>query len=153
MGPEFEDERIVRWRATPEDAERTADPTVLDVHSETEELFEGRTYALGASSLEFLTQTAAEYAVPLDAMLEYVDLTAFKILAKRNKNDGLITYMLVYSSHGDRNLLLRQDGVSDEQYRKSVEDFEAAMLRSQLVQPPVVITRQQWQQYEEGMRG
>ena len=43
--------------------------------------------------------------------------------------------------------------MSEEKYRDSVKDFEASVLATRLVQPPLVITRDEWRGYEEDMHG
>lgn len=58
--------------------------------------------------------------------------------------DGLLTYILVFTGLGERQLLLREDYVSEEKYRASVADFEASALPTRLAQPPLIVTNEEW---------
>ena len=150
----FEDDKIIRWREPLEEREQHGeDPTVLTIQAETEEIYEGRSYLLGGGSLRLLTETAARTGLPLGAVLEFGEEMAFKFMAKRRRSDGLITYIFVFSGLGERYLLGREEWIPEERYREAVAQFEADVLPTHLVSEPLVITREEWREYERGEHG
>lgn len=149
-GPDFEDDKIRRWDEPPgQPDEYEDDPSVLSVNAATEEIYESRSYALARGAARQLARSAAQFGIPFQTVVEFSEEMSFKLFAKRRKEDGLLTYVLVFAGLGERHLLLREDRVSEERYRESVADFEASVLRSRLLQPPLVVTREEWREYEE----
>ena len=154
MNPEFEDDKIRRWRETEGDSERLRDdPSIVSIDIETEEIFESRGYGLGEGAHSQLAETAVRVGLPLSAVLEFGQEMSFKFIAKRRRSDGLITYILVFAGLGERHLLGREDWVSQERYRQAVTEFEADVLPADLVSPPLVVTLEEWRQYEKGQTG
>ena len=99
-----------------------------------------------------LTDLAALRGLPPEAALEFGHEMSFKFIAKRRRADGLITYALVFAGLDERYLLGREDWVAEEEFRRAVTAFEADVLPNQLVNPPIVITLEEWRSYERGER-
>lgn len=160
--PDFEDEKIRLWRAAkdqPLDAGER-DPTTLDINAETEEIYESRTYGMRFSPEIFglFLQSLGERVGDLDdsllpELLQRLEISlaeaSIKILAKRCKQDGRITYLIVGLSPEKRTLLTREELVRESVYRKRVSNFEHDMLRSGIVPEPMVVTLKEWRRYTE----
>ena len=154
MNPEFEDDKIRRWREPEGESDQLRDdPTVLSIDIETEEIFESRGYGLGGGAHAQLTETAARMGLPVDAALEFGREMSFKFIAKRRRSDGLITYVFVFAGLDERHLLGREDWVREEHYRLAVAEFEADVMPSDLVSEPLVVTLEEWRRYEKGQSG
>ena len=161
--PDYEDERIRVWKATPDgpSIEQSAeDPTVMRIDVEREEVFESRTYRFRPIPQAFLfvldeaaAQLSAAGISPEGKLVPFANEllhdTTFKFLAKRNKGDGLIDTMLVAIGGGDRSLLYRQERVTEEEYREAVHDFETGFLPEGVLADPLVTAREEWQNYAE----
>lgn len=117
--PSFEDERIRTWtysaeRGEPETFEE--DPTVMHLDVEREEIFESRIYRFRPDPevlLYLIDQTTVSLSEQSPSPEEIVQFakelmedTTFKLLAKRNKPDGLVSSLLVAAGGGERFLLL-----------------------------------------------
>jgi hypothetical protein len=150
MNPEFEDEKIRRWREPTEGREWLQDdPTVMSIDIKTEEVFESRAYALAEGARSRLLDLAAREGISSSDALEFAGEFSFKFLAKRRRDDGLITYLLTFVGPDERHLLSREDWVTEEHYRQAVREFEAAVTPEGLAEPPIVVTLAEWRQIEQ----
>ena len=169
--PHFENEKIRAWliRPTlegPEGKERDLeglekDPTVITIDEETEEIFESRAYHFrpGPETFSFLlgslAKTMGEDIVEIppqelvDHMMDMIEGTGIKFLAKRRKEDGRITFILVGISRHSRSLLDRQEWVEEADYRKAVQEFEELSLARAILSPPAVVSLEEWRRYAE----
>jgi len=123
--PDFEDEKIRAWAAGPKDRElekSEGDPTVMSLDVEHEEIFESRTYRFRGSSetlfylMGLVTSRHFELGLSPGEVMQAAELmedTTFKFLAKRSKEDSLISSLLVAVGSNDRSLLLRQEWVEE----------------------------------------
>lgn len=159
---DFENEKIRAWLIRPsleglEGKERDLeglekDPTVITIDEETEEIFESRAYHSrpGPETFSFvlgsLAKTMGEDLVKIprgevvDHILDMIEETGIKFLAKRRKEDGRITYILVGISRHSWSLLDRQEWVKEADYRKAVQEFEELPLSRVILSSPVVVT-------------
>ena len=161
--PTFEDDNLRTWSFDARDREPSqfeGDPTLMYVDVDHEEIYESRTYRFQATPevLDFLVDVAAARlagtgARPTEIVpfaRELLDDTTFKFLAKRSKEDGQITSMLVAVGGGTRSLILRQDQVQEDEYRQAVQAFETTYLPEGILDPPLVVTLEEWRRYAEG---
>ena len=81
--------------------------------------------------------------------MDMIEGTGIKFLAKRRKEDGRITYILVGISRHSRSLLDRQELVEEADYRKAVQEFEELPLARAILSPPAVVTLEEWRRYAE----
>ena len=159
-GPDFENDKIRTWKFGPEDQEVEEvgrDPTMLSLDVEREEIFESRTYRFrpGLEALAYLTDLVAsqQHALQLSpeevmqGVGEMMEGITLKFLAKRRKEDGLVSSLLVAVRSGDRCLLSRQEWVEVADYRQKVQDFEAGFLPEGVLAPPLVVTLEEWRRY------
>jgi len=169
--PDFENEKIRAWLIRPSlegpvDKERDLgglekDPTVITIDEETEEIFESRAYHFrpGPETFSFLLGSLAKTMgedlaeIPprelVDYVMDMIEGTGVKFLAKRRKEDGRITFILVGMSRDSRSLLDRQELVEEADYRKAVEEFEELPLSKAILSPPAVVTIEEWRRYAE----
>lgn len=171
--PDFENEKIRAWLIGPSlegPAEKEQDleglekdPTVITIDEETEEIFESRAYHFrpGPETFAFLlgslAKTMGEEIVEIppeelvDHVMNMIEGTGIKFLAKRRKKDGRITFILIGISRKSRSLLDRQELVEEAGYRKAVQEFEELPLARAILSPPAVVTLEEWRHYgEEG---
>lgn len=97
-----------------------------------------RQYELGLSPEEVV-----------QAATELMEGITFKFLAKRRKEDGLVSSLLVAVRSGDRCLLSRQEWVEVAEYRQKVQEFEASFLPEGVLAPPLVVTLEEWRRYSQ----
>ena len=160
--PDFEDDKIRAWTASPEDQrleEIGRDPTMLSLDMEKEEIFESRTYRFrpGPEALAYFVDLVSSRKHQLElssgeilqAARELMAGITLKFLAKRRKEDGLIDSLLVAVRSDDRCLLSRQEWVEQDQYRQKVQAFEEDFLPEGILSPPLVVTLQQWRRYSQ----
>ena len=160
--PSFEDDKIRTWTFDPEGAhtkEFEDDPTLMHVDVEREEIYESRTYRFrdDPAVFAFLVEMAAaqlhQAGAPPEAVIPFArDLmldTTYKFLAKRDKEDGRITATLVAVGGGERCLLRQVDNVEEEDYRQAVRAFETEFLPPGLLDPPLVVTLEEWRRYAD----
>jgi hypothetical protein len=76
--------------------------------------------------------------------------TMIKLLAKRRKEDGRITHLLVAITGGSRRLLDGREWEEEEEYRHTVECFEQLPLSRAILSPPVVVPLDEWRRYAGG---
>lgn len=163
-GPDFEDDKIRLWQPKPEGGptdDYKADPTILSIKSETEEIFESRAYHLRETPETYLlalrlalaehdpSRPRANPEQVAERAAELVADAGFKFLAKRHEEDGLITDILLFHGQEWRYLVSRQDWVTEEEYRDFVARFEAEFLEGGLVSEPLVVTPEEWRRYME----
>ena len=162
--PDFEDEKIRTWMARPENRDAEAlrgDPTILSLDMEREEIYESRTYRFrrGPKALfyiiEHLVSRYPEGEADLDlnevvqAAAELMEETTFKILAKRRKEGGSISSVLVAVTPDRRSRLDRHEWREEQEYRQGVDEFEAHLLSKGVLTPPLVVTLEEWRRYLE----
>jgi len=160
--PDFENEKIRAWLIRPSlegPAEKEHDfegidkhPTVITIDEETEEIFESRAYHFrpGPETFSFLlgslvkTMGADLAEIPprelVDQIMDMIEGTGIKFLAKRRKEDGRITFIPVGISRHSRSLLDRQEWVEEADYRKVVQEFEELPLSKAILSSPAVVT-------------
>ncbi len=139
------------------------DPTVITIDEETEEIFESRAYHFkpGPETFSFLLGSLAKMMgedlveIPpqelVDHVMDMIEGAGIKFLAKRRKEDGRITFILVGISRHSRSFLDRQELVEEADYRKAVQEFEELPLSRAILSPPAVVTLEEWRRYgEEG---
>lgn len=136
-------------------------PTVITIDEETEEIFESRAYhfkpcpetfsfhlgSLAKMMGEDLAKIPPEELV--DHIMDMIEDTGTKFLAKRRKEDGRITYILVGISRDSRSLLDRQEWVEEADYRKAVQESEGPPLARAILSPPAVVALEEWRRYSE----
>lgn len=162
--PDFEDDKIRMWRTRPEggEEESEADDSVLSIDGETEEIYESRSYGLNPPpallALRALLAVEPEepaggspLAVSLDEVAGRIADTALKVLAKRRKSDGRISFVVVTTGPGGRALIHRADLVSERRFRREVRKLERELLEPGLVKPPLVTLADEWQRYARDM--
>jgi len=160
--PDFEDEKIRLWKAKAEDQEGRefgGDPTMLSLDVEKEEIFESRTYRFrpGPEAFGYLLDLVTSRQPELElspqqvirGVRELMAVTTFKVLAKRRKEDGLITSLLVAAAPNSRSLLSRQDWVEEAEYREAVQRFEEGFLPEGVLAPPLVVPLEEWRGYSQ----
>ncbi len=81
---------------------------------------------------------------------EIIETTTIKLLSKRRKPDGRITYVLAGITRRSRWLLDRAELVDEGQYRKTVREFECLPLFKAVLYPPLVVTVEEWRRYGQG---
>jgi hypothetical protein len=86
----------------------------------------------------------AEYATSM------VEDTMIKVVAKRGKEDGRITHLLVAITDGSRRLLDGRGWVEEEDYRETVQCFEELPLSKAVLSSPAVVTLDEWRCYADG---
>jgi len=158
--PDFEDESIRLWRVSPEDRKADAfekDPTVMSLDVEKEEVFESRTYRFTPSPealgylITLLISQRHEFGLGPEAVvqgaMELMKDASFKFLAKRRKEDGLVSSLLVGLALGGRRLLGREEWVEESEYRRIVRAFEGRFLGRGILNPPLVVTLEEWRGY------
>jgi len=80
----------------------------------------------------------------VDHIMDMIEGTGIKFLAKRRKEDGRITFILVGISRHSRSLLDRQELVEEADYRKAVREFEELPLSRAILSPPAVVTLEEF---------
>jgi len=169
--PDFENDKIRAWLMRPSlegPAEKDhefegidKDPTVISINEETEEIFESRAYHFkpGPETFSFLLGSLAKTMgediaeIPPDELVDHImdmmEDTGIKFLAKRRKEDGRITFILVGISRYSRSLLDRQEWVQEADYCKAVQEFEELPLARAILSSPAVVTLEEWRRYSE----
>jgi len=162
--PDYEDEKIRTWLRKPEDRswdDTDRDPTMMCIDDETEELFESRTYRLRPSRdtfalvLGILMQMVSDEVPPqvlVSCAEDMIDTTTVKFLAKRRKEDGRVSHLLVGIGGGLRHLLDRQEWAEEDDYHRMVHRFEQSAPWRDILSPPLVVTREEWGRYADGFR-
>lgn len=151
--PDFEDEKIRYWKARPEDVLPERDPTILDIDLAKEEIFVSRVYvvtneALHSVAMELLANFPdLPLEVVLIGLLDGLRGSSIRIMAKRDRSDGLITWNHA-SRIGDSNELIeRVDRRPEADFRAFVTEFEADVEAAGVVYPPTVVTVEEWRQH------
>lgn len=130
---------------------------VLQVRLEKEEFYETRTYKLKDSldAFDKFRKLMDEGHLPLlplgatltEGILSIVENVWFKIVAKRRKVDGLISYLVRH--HHPTQVSVGESGelVTESEYREAVKRFEETSPLAEVLDIPAVIGLQQWRQY------
>jgi len=149
-GPDYEDEKILAWRVRPAEGRPERDPSVLDIDLKREEIYESRVYevapeALKDAALNILANNPErEPSDVLKRLLESLDDATFRILAKQDHEDKLLTWMPISRLGGARALIARLDRKPEADFRAYVAEFEADGVSSGTVYPPTVVTLDEW---------
>jgi len=156
--PDFEDEKIRLWRTPkekppPYDA---GDETVMAVDLGREEVYESRVYPLlpHPVTIAFVAAWLArqEEPPPQDEFLLLVQSaigeSLLKVLAKRDRSDGRISYLVVAVGPELRVLIERGEAADEEKYRRMVAHLEDELVVPGVVGEPQVTTPEEWRQYE-----
>jgi hypothetical protein len=131
---------------------------VLEVDLAKEEVYESRVYEVRPETMVELTVGAilAHPDMPIEEftamLLAGTEDAAFRVMAKQNKSDQLLTYIAVGQFAGRRYLLTREDEVEEARYREFVEHFEADALARGVVDPPSIIDKGEWRRYADAER-
>ena len=153
--PDFEDEKIRYWQARPE-GRPDDDPTVMRLEAESEEIEESRTYTLRPLEeavrrirrvLGAGREQQAGSVVAMALLGPFALDTTVKILAKRHRDSGDISYHIVAVSLGNRHLIRPLRRVAEEEYRAKVVTFEQEWVRDGPLEEGLVVTREEWQHY------
>ena len=158
--PHFEDEKIRLWRMSKDAPDRpdVSDETVLALDLETEEIFESRVYPLllhPATFTLFIRQWLRLEGHPSDpeALLEavesVVEQSSLKVLAKRNRTDGRISYVVAAAGAETRTLVDRGEAEDEAAYRRAVEELEEELRSPGVVGDPTVTGPEEWRKYEQ----
>jgi len=151
--PDYEDEKLRRWDVQPEELPEERDPTILDVDFQHEEIYESRVYRftdqLRFALLGDLAVEDGQDFTPetLGLFLGELDNSGFRILAKRNKKDGSITWKRVTNIGQKRDLIEESQG-SENDFRTFVDGFETESTEAGDVHPPAVITPEEWRELQ-----
>jgi hypothetical protein len=155
--PDFEDEKLRYWAAPKEtDNLPTAegDPTVLGVDLVREEIFESRVYQVRREAMaELAAELIADHPeVPPEQFLTSYfragNDSSFRFFAKRDREKKQLTWLLISVFAGERQLLERHDQEPESAFREAVSAFEADALADGVVDPPAVITLEEWRRYD-----
>lgn len=154
--PDYEDERVRFWKRPRNEPLPTIedDPTVLKFDLATEEIYESRVYNVRP---EAWAETAADVLeahpeVPpgeLLILLKAAEESTFRILAKRDRGDGLLSWILISIFAGERELIAQRDRESEPVFRQFVTEFEADALDGGVVEEPAVMTIDEWRIFEQ----
>ena len=154
----FEDDNIILWRdiepASDPAPDPNPDPTVIGIKAADEEAYESRVYAVTELHDPSGRLPSRRTPAPLRELLirlSRVPDSGFKILAKRARADGRISFLLVMTNGDNRFLLAKGDRVEESQFRSFVADLETDLLASGVVAEPLVITVDQWRAYQRRM--
>lgn len=119
---------------------------------ENEEIYESRVYQIRPAIFQRLVVDEAEddpdLAIAALLTLSNPDESTFRVMAKRHKEDGRLTFILVGVIGGNRALLEREDGVGEERFREFVESFEDDAFARGLTSEPTIVTADQWRSYD-----
>ena len=152
--PDFEDEKIRYWKARPEDVQAERDPTVLDIDLATEEIYESRVYqvtneALRSIALEILAQhPELPPEAVLIGLLDGLRDSSFRIMAKRDRADELISWNHSSMIGESRELIEHVERQPEDEFRAFVGAFEEDTLAAGVVHPPTVVTLEEWRAHE-----
>lgn len=158
----FHDEKIYAWaqQLGEKFGELGKDPTILVLDVQKEDLYETRIYCFrpGLAPLAHLTNFVVSRRCDLrlslkqamEAAMELAENAGFEFLAKRRKEDGLVTFLFVGVAPGSRILLSSEESVEEAKYRQAVESFESGSLYLQgVLTAPLVITADKWRRYDQ----
>ena len=152
-GPDYEDEKIRAWRVRPGEGRPESDPSVLDIDVKREEIYESRVYEVTPEVLKYIAlDTLAnnpenEPSDVLKRLLASLDDATFRILAKQDYADKLLTWVHVSKLGGTRALIERVDRKPEADFRAYVAKFEADGISAGTVYPPTVVTLDEWREH------
>ena len=145
------------WRQ-PKEAGRpgSGDETVLPVDISTEEIYESRVYPLlphPGILILLASRLAREQPQPTHQEFFQVAQAVFaestlKLLAKRSRSDGRISYLVTIVSEEVRAVFDRGDVPDEAGYRRVVGELEADLLEPGMIGEPLVVTPEEWRRYE-----
>ena len=156
-GPDFEDHKIRFWEAGSDEHASEADLTVMRLEVLTEELEESRTYRLrsrrmamrGLERLSLATREHEAATIAIVALFsEFLHDATVKILAKRHKDNGDISYHIVATATESRHLIRPIRRVSEVEYRAKIAAFESEWVRNGPLQRGLVVSKEEWQRYQ-----
>jgi hypothetical protein len=85
-----------------------------------------------------------------ERVVEMVEYTLIKFLAKRRREHGRITHLPVAITGGSRHLLDHPDWEEERDYREAVQCCERLALPKVVLSPPAVVTLDELRRYAEG---
>ncbi len=131
---------------------------MLPVNLDTEEIYESRAYQLllHPSTLASITSHWLRVEEPpsdpesfLEAVTAIVERSSLKVLAKRDRGDGRITYAIVAVGPETRTLIERAEVPDEAAYRRAVVHLEDELLAPGLLAEPIVVGPDEWSKYEQ----
>ena len=153
--PDYEDEKIRAWRVSPREGRPERDPSVLDIDLKREEIYESRVYAVTPEALKYIAlDTLAnnpekDPSLVLKRLIESLDDATFRILAKQDREEKLLTWVHISRLGGTRALINRFDRKPEADFRAYVAEFEADAFSSRSVYPPAVVTLDEWREHAQ----
>ena len=155
--PDFEDDNIRLWRTPKDQGERPDDDeTTMAVDLKREELYESRVYPLlpHPATVALVAAWLARQEAPPDqeeflaTVLAAIGESTLRVLTKRRRDDGRITYLVVAVGPTVRTLVERGEAADETDYRRLVAVLEDELLSPGLIGDPKVTTTEDWQRYE-----
>lgn len=152
-GLDYEDEKIRAWRVRPGESQSERDPSVLDIDLEREEIYESRVYEVTPEALKYIAldtlanNPESDPSDVLKRLLESLDDATFRILAKQDHEDKLLTWLHISRPAGTRALIVRVDCKPEADFRRFVAEFETDGISAGTVHPPTVVTLDEWREH------
>ena len=137
------------------------DETRLCVDLKTEDMLEARTYEFepGMPALSYVMGSVVGTMVARGEQPDFfkatwtairiVENTRFQFAAKRRKDDGRVTYMLVSSTPRNRHILGHAEWIEEWEYREAVAAFETRFPRKDVLAVPTVVDADHWQRFSD----
>lgn len=156
--PDFEDDKVRIWSAKKDSHEPSSENelTTLPVDMSKEEIFESRVYPAlqHPATVMYVAERVArlEEAPNLteffEEMNEMMEETCMKVLSKRNKEDGRISYIVIVVGGSVRDLIERDELPDEAAYRQMIAELEEEFVGEEIVGEPSVTTSEEWRRYE-----
>ncbi len=161
--PIVDDKRVLVTPIAEDDLEAASTGFELIVNFDIEDILESRTYLIAVEPIDELDvrtmiNTEQDFSPSLERTQKVISLMAFfddanlKVLAKRNRETGLVSYRVFVTGASLRALLYQGEDVSSEDYRGIVEQLEETLLAPGLIEDPLVVGPDGWASYEQKMR-
>lgn len=154
--PAFEDDNIKVWRLDKSEEDIELGPTTLEIDGNSEP-YESRVYGLSeAERLKLAVEAARERPdLPLEHLVDEFLGTegSVRILAKRDRETGQLSYIMVGTWGDQRVLVERQADTTEALFRERVQLFEAGAVADGVFDAPQVIDLEAWRRYAAERRG
>ena len=124
---------------------QSEDPTIMTIDLQ-EQAFEARLYPItyGGGIARVRVISAIGPIGPLDRVIhslaDHDDHPVFKLLAKRDRENQKISYVLIGVASNKRVPLLKEFMISEERYRKDIEMIESVVVSSGIAEQPDVVS-------------